>query len=66
MNIDPKLVRVDVFRSKGQSNWLNSCPIGVRVTYLPTGIQFESEAERSQHRNRSRAFDKLFEYLKMI
>lgn len=64
IDIKPEDIRIDCFKTKDQSNWLNQVPKGVRVTYIPTGVYFESSSERSQYKNRSKAFDQLFAHLK--
>lgn len=59
MNIQPHEIRIDYFRKKGQSNWINLAPIGVRITHIPTKIFVDVESERSQHANRHKAFELL-------
>jgi peptide chain release factor len=57
---DPSLVRVETFRSPGRGGQhVNKTETGVRVVYLPTGDTATSTDERSQHRNRQTALNRL-------
>lgn len=52
--------RVDTFRSGGKGGQhQNTTESGVRLVHRPTGIRTESRTERSQHRNRRIALDRL-------
>lgn len=52
--------RVDTFRSGGKGGQhQNVTESGVRLTHLPTGIVVTSRQDRSQHRNRQIALDRL-------
>lgn len=52
--------RVDTFRAGGPGGQhQNTTESGVRLVHLPTGIQVEARDERSQHRNRALALDRL-------
>jgi len=52
--------RVDTFRSGGKGGQhQNTTDSGVRLTHLPTGIVTISRTERSQHRNRKLALERL-------
>jgi len=52
--------RVDTFRSGGKGGQhQNTTESGVRLTHRPTGIVVTARDERSQHRNRSIALERL-------
>lgn len=64
--LDPRDLRIDTFIPGGCGGFIAKPASGVRITHLPTGITAEHSGDRSAHRNKTIALQKLTEMVALL
>ena len=64
MEIDPKDIIIQTYRKSDNGHWLNQHDNCIRITHIPSGFVAESSDERSVHKNKAIALEKLKALLK--
>ncbi|WMC19142.1 MAG: PCRF domain-containing protein [Enterobacteriaceae bacterium PSpicST1] len=65
--IDLENIKIDTFKSSGAGGQhVNTTDSAIRITHIPTNIVVECQNERSQHKNKAKAFEILITRIKNL
>lgn len=57
--LDPNDLRIETYSPTRRPSWTAHTDRGIRITHIPTGVTVSEHEDRSQHRNKAVALEKL-------